>query len=144
MRERLTGIVAKYKQKYKDELNASGVSPEHTSLDEVLEEISEKMEEADKLHTKTTKEMQKLFNQEMRQLASETGLVALVTGPVFSPRELSTDLKNTDFTCKILVKPRDFVVKHYIYYIYENCKFVFGDSLTIFEIISIFVLKQEF
>ena len=34
MRERLTGIVAIYKQKNKDELDVSGVSSEDTSLDE--------------------------------------------------------------------------------------------------------------
>ena len=45
VRERLTGIVTKYKQKIEDELNVSGVSREHTLLDEALEEISEKMEE---------------------------------------------------------------------------------------------------
>ena len=78
MRERLTGIVVKYKQKNEDELNASGISPEHTSLDEALEEISEKMEEADKLHNQTTQENAKnvqedaLKVQEMRQLALET------------------------------------------------------------------------
>ena len=44
------------KQKNKDELNASGVSPEHTSVDKVLEEFSEKMEEADKLHNQTNQE----------------------------------------------------------------------------------------
>ena len=54
MRERLTGIVVKYKQKCKDELNASALSPEHTSLDEALEEISEKIEEADKLQSFAT------------------------------------------------------------------------------------------
>ena len=52
--ERLTGIVVKYKQKNKDELNASGVSSEHTSLDEALQEIGQKMEEADKLHNQIT------------------------------------------------------------------------------------------
>ena len=54
MRERLTGIVVKYKQKCKDKLNASALSPEHTSLDEALEEISEKIEEADKLQSFAT------------------------------------------------------------------------------------------
>ena len=78
VRERLTGIVVKYKQKNKDELNASGFSPEHTSFDETLEEISEKMEEADELHNQTTQENAKnvqqdaLKAQEMRQLALET------------------------------------------------------------------------
>ena len=52
--ERLIGIVVKYKQKNKDELNASGVSSEHTSLDEALQEIDQKMEEADKLHNQIT------------------------------------------------------------------------------------------
>ena len=56
MREKLPGILVKYKQKNKDELNASGVSPEHTSVDKVLEEFSEKMEQADKLHNQTTHE----------------------------------------------------------------------------------------
>ena len=37
-----------------------------------------------------------------------------MTGPVLSLREMSTDLKNTDFLFKTLVKPLDFVVKHYI------------------------------
>ena len=67
--------MVKYKQKNKDELNASGISPEHTSIDEALEEICEKTEEADKLHNQTTQENAKnvqqdaLKAQEMRQLA---------------------------------------------------------------------------
>ena len=78
VRERLTGVVVKYKQKNKDELNASDVSPEHTSLDEASEEISEKMEETDKLHNQTTQEnainvqQDALKAQEMRQCALET------------------------------------------------------------------------
>ena len=44
----------KIKAKNKDELNASGVSSEHTSLDEALQEISQKMEKADKLHNQIT------------------------------------------------------------------------------------------
>ena len=78
MRERLTGIVVKYKQKCKDALNASALSPEHTWLDEALEEISEKIEEADKLHNQTTQENARsvrqdaLKAQEIRQLALET------------------------------------------------------------------------
>ena len=44
----------------------------------------------------------------------------VVTGPVFSLHELSTDIKNKTkiFTFKILVKPRNFVVKHHINIIY--------------------------
>ena len=70
--------MVKYKQKNKDELIASGISSEHTSIDEALEEICEKTEEADKLHNQTTQENVKnvqqdaLKAQEMRQLALET------------------------------------------------------------------------
>ena len=70
--------MAKYKQKNEDELNASGVSREHTLLDEALEEISEKMEGANKLHKQTTQQNTKnvqqdaLKAQETRQLALET------------------------------------------------------------------------
>ena len=53
MRKGLTGIVAKYILKNKDELNICGVSLDHTLLDKALEEISEKMEKADKLHNQT-------------------------------------------------------------------------------------------
>ena len=60
--ERLTGIVVKYKQKRKDE-NVSGVSSEHTSLEEALEEISKKMEETVKLHNQTTQENAKNVRQ---------------------------------------------------------------------------------
>ena len=43
---------------------------------------------------------------------------SLVAGPVFLPRELSTDLKNTDFCFWNIGKTRDFVVKHYINFVY--------------------------
>ena len=59
MRERLTGIVAKRKQKDKDELNASGVSPEHTLLDEALEEIEKKWKRQINYITKYPRKMQK-------------------------------------------------------------------------------------
>ena len=62
----------------------------------------------------------------------------LMTGQVFSLRELGTDLKNTVFTFKILVKPRDFVVKHYINIIYMRILKYFFLRFTIFEIIFIF------
>ena len=42
VRERLTGTMAKHKQKYQYEMNALGVCPEYTSLDETFEEISQK------------------------------------------------------------------------------------------------------
>ena len=64
VRGRLTGIVAKRKQKNKDELNASGVSPEHTSLKEALEETNKKMEEADKFQNQATQENVKNIQQD--------------------------------------------------------------------------------
>ena len=42
VRERLTGTMAKHKQKYQYEMNAFGVCLEYTSLDETFEEISQK------------------------------------------------------------------------------------------------------
>ena len=57
VRGRLTGIVAKHKQKNKDELNAYGDSPEHTSLKEALEETNKKMEEAENFKTKQPRKM---------------------------------------------------------------------------------------
>ena len=38
--------------------------------------------------------------------------------PVFSLRELSTDLKTHIFTFKVLVKPLDFLVKNYTNIVY--------------------------
>ena len=63
MRKRMKSHCRKFKQKNKNELNASVVSPEHTSLDEALEEISEKMEEGDKLHNQQPRKIQKMFSK---------------------------------------------------------------------------------
>ena len=46
-------------------------------------------------------------------------------GPVFSLRELNTNLKKQFLTLKILVKPLDFVVNHYIKIIYTRIFFFF-------------------
>ena len=52
------------------------------------------------------------------------------TGPVFSLRELSTDLKNR-FSLLKSWKPLDFVVKHYINIIYMKLRlFVYFRSET--------------
>jgi len=78
VRERVGVIVARYKQKDRDELAASGISPNHTTLDDALQEISQKMDEAEKLHDQTTQQnLQKVQQeakkaQEMRQTALET------------------------------------------------------------------------
>ena len=49
VRERLGIITAKYKSKKKEQLAASGISPEQTPLNEALEEIIERMDEAEKI-----------------------------------------------------------------------------------------------
>ena len=76
-----------------------------------------------------------------------------MAGPVFPLRELSSfKFKKHRFSpLKILLKPRDFVAKHYINHIYENCFFVcfflFFCFFEIYEFLDyfyIFVLKQEF
>lgn len=78
VRESLTGILAIYKQKNKDELNTSGVFPEHTSVEEVLEKVREKMEKSNKLHNQTIQRNAKNPQQnilealEIRQLALKT------------------------------------------------------------------------
>ena len=67
-----------------------------------------------------------------------------MTGPVFSLRELSTDLKSTDFHFQNLSKNTRFRGKAlHKHYIYENCNwffFVLFLRLTIFEIIFIFII----
>ena len=63
---------------------------------------------------------------------------SLVAGPVFLPRELSTNLKNTDFCFWNIGKTRDFVVKHYINFVYMMRISFFFLRFTIFEISFIF------
>ena len=61
-----------------------------------------------------------------------------MTGLVFSLREMSNDLKTRIFTFKILVKPRDLVVKH------GNCNFFFFFEIDNFRYyFRIFVFKQD-
>lgn len=78
VRERVGVIIVKHKQKSRAELVASGISPDHTALDDALEEISEKMKEAEEVHTEATQEKTQKIQQdalkakEMRQQALET------------------------------------------------------------------------
>ena len=60
-----------------------------------------------------------------------------MAGPVFALRELRTTLKSTILIFKILVKPLDFVVKHYISVIYLRTVKI----INIIIIITIIVLK---
>jgi len=92
VRERVGAIVKRHKQKNTDELKASGVSPEHTSLDDALEEITQKMVEAEKYHDETTQQnVQK--NQQEAQKAEETRQLALETLGETSKRK-SDDFEN--------------------------------------------------
>ena len=55
----------KIQAKNNDERNTSSVLPEHTSLDEALEEINEKMEETDQLHNQRTQKNPKNVQQDV-------------------------------------------------------------------------------
>ena len=67
-----------------------------------------------------------------------------MTGLVFSLRELSTNLKNTDFHFQNLGKPLDFVVKHYIKVLYIIIIIIFFFlRFTIFDIIFIFLFWSK-
>ena len=78
VRERLGIITAKYKSKKKEQLAASGISPEQTPLDEALEEIIERMDEAEKSYEqqsnaeKEKKDLDVAAAQEMREQACES------------------------------------------------------------------------
>lgn len=56
VRERLSAIVAKHKQKMISEQSASGISPAHSPLDDALEEISNKIDEAEQNYDKLAQE----------------------------------------------------------------------------------------
>ena len=56
VRERLSAIVARHKQKMSGEQTASGISPNHSPLHDALEEISNKTDEAEQNYEKLTEE----------------------------------------------------------------------------------------
>ena len=79
VRERLLNVVIPWhKVKTKEQLAASGISPENNSLDDAVEEIIEKMEEAEKTYEQENvidgeKKDQEVANaQEMRKWALES------------------------------------------------------------------------
>ena len=49
VRDRFSGLVDKFKKKTSKELSASGISPEPTELDRLLEEITERMEVSEEM-----------------------------------------------------------------------------------------------
>ena len=49
VRDRFSGLVDKFKKKTSKELSASGISPEPTELDRLLEEITEQMEVSEQM-----------------------------------------------------------------------------------------------
>ena len=78
VRERVGVIIAKHHQKMVDEEAASGISPEHTELDDAIEELSKKIEEYESKHLKNVQENKseedtnKLKATEMRTRAVES------------------------------------------------------------------------
>ena len=78
VRERLLKVaIPRHKVKTKEQLAASGISPENSSLDDAVEEITEKKEEAEKTYEQENviegeKKDQEVANaQEMRERALE-------------------------------------------------------------------------
>ena len=55
VRDRYKALVKKYKKKESEELCASGISPEHTELDDAIHNAIQRFDEADKLHKQATK-----------------------------------------------------------------------------------------
>ena len=64
VRDQFNLLATKYKQKQRYELAASGISPEVTEIDIALEEILEKMKEAEAEYVKMTEEKQKKDDKE--------------------------------------------------------------------------------
>ena len=73
VRERFALLQAKYKEKGREELGASGISPEQDDLDVLLEEITEreKVAEESKENVDRKKEQDKATAQNMRKQAME-------------------------------------------------------------------------
>ena len=56
MRDRYEALVKQYAQeKESEELCASGISPEHTELDDAIHNAIQRLDEADKLHKQAAK-----------------------------------------------------------------------------------------
>jgi hypothetical protein len=78
VRDRLKKLIKQFRKKENDERRASGISPELTELDTLLEEISEKEEASETLaadmgdREKRRLEEDQMARQEMRKRAMET------------------------------------------------------------------------
>ena len=78
VRDRLKKLIKQFRKKENDERRASGISPELTELDTLLEEISEKEEASETLavdmgdREKRRLEEDQMAGQEMRKRAMET------------------------------------------------------------------------
>ena len=66
VRDRYKALVKKYKKK-SEELCASGISPEHTELDDAIHNAIQRFDEADKLHKQATKHKKEKLEQEAAQ-----------------------------------------------------------------------------
>ena len=78
MRERFGGLVEQFKAKNREELVATGVSPEQSQLDVALKEIVQKMDEGELANetnetTANEKRSQELeYARDLREMACET------------------------------------------------------------------------
>ena len=81
VRELFTLLLSQYNGKIQSKLRASGISPEHTELDDALEDISQRMKECEKEQPEATKEnddktkkkkREKLAAEDIQQKALET------------------------------------------------------------------------
>ena len=56
IRDRYTLLVKKYKKKWREEENVSGINPKHTEIDDVLLDLIQRFDEADSERKKDSEE----------------------------------------------------------------------------------------
>ena len=56
VRDRYTLLVKKYKKKWREEENVSGINPKHTEIDDVLLDLIQRFDEADSERKKDSEE----------------------------------------------------------------------------------------
>lgn len=77
-RDRFNLLLAKHKTKQRKDISASGISPEQTELDAALDDLLERVEEAEKRHAsnatekKSQEDQQKQHAEEVRRMSLET------------------------------------------------------------------------
>ena len=93
VREHVDMLVKKYKRKMTMEEKASGISPEQSELDILLEEIVERSEVATEHHLKEVEENKEKFEKE-RHDAEDIRLKAMETYSKSKKRNIETDDSN--------------------------------------------------